>query len=73
MDTLEASEAMFAMKSVKLAHYVDGKPSTHQGKIGVIVGLHKPWRGFCAAELHVDIRWADGTQSAHRRGRVELA
>ena len=71
MDTFSAADAMMGMKPVKLA-LPTGKQSQHQGKTGVIVGLHTPWRGLQEKELHVDIRWDDGMKSRHRKGRVEL-
>ncbi len=72
MNTWDAADAMMGMKPVKLA-LPTGKQSEHQGKVGVIVGMSKPFRGLQEREMHVDIRWRDGMKSRHRKGRVELA
>ena len=67
-----ATDALFDMRAVRLSACTSGKQSNSLGKIGVIIGVHKPWQGFIEKEVHVEIRWADGTKSSHRQGRIEV-
>ena len=67
----DASAAVFDMRPVRLSACTDGKQSEHSGKEGVIIGVHKPWRGYVEKQIQVEIRWADGKKSTHRQGRIE--
>lgn len=68
--------AAFAMLPVRLADVGEngkyGKQSENFGKVGVIIGVHKQWRGYVKKELQVDVRWADGNKSTHRQGLLEV-
>lgn len=67
-----AREALFDMRAVRLSACTDGKQSEHSGKVGVIIGVGKAWRGYWEKETQVEIRWADGQKSIHRQGRIEV-
>jgi hypothetical protein len=72
----DLTNAVFDMRAVRLADCgVDGKygkQSENYGKVGVIIGVRKQWRGFVKKELQVDVRWADGNKSTHRQGLLEV-